>query len=307
MKRVIIFLFVLMAYSAYAQQDPQLNMYQFNQMLINPAYAGSKDAIAVVASNRQQWAGFSGAPQTTGLSVHMPVASKNIGVGLTILNDKIGPRKTMGFYGNAAYILKLSKKSRLSFGVNAGYNQYQFDFSMLSQREAEVPSQLLQNQNKGVLDINAGVYFKMQGFFAGVSASHINNPKVFSITADSSNGSYVYRANVHLYYSIGKSYIVNKNCVIAPTILIKQVNNSYTVDFNLNAFLNKKLWVGVFYRTSYGPGGLLQYYVTDRFKVGYSYDAGMGTARNLGGSHEVMIGFDYSKGKQKNISNPRFL
>lgn len=307
MKNVFLMLFVLIASGAYAQQDPQLNMYQFNQMLINPAFAGSKDAIAVVASNRQQWAGFAGAPQTTGFSIHMPIASKNVGVGLTILNDKIGARKTMGFYGNAAYILKLSRKAKLSFGLNAGYNQYQFDFSMLTQREAEVPSQLLQNQNRGVLDINGGLYFKLQGFYAGISASHINNPKVFSVTADSVSGGFVYRANMHLYYSIGKSYVVNKDLVIAPTLLIKQVNNTYTADFNVNALLNKKLWVGVFYRTSYGPGGLLQYYISDRFRVGYSYDGGLGTARNLGGSHEVMIGFDYSKGKQKNISNPRFL
>jgi len=298
---------LLMVFVVKAQQDPQLNMYQFNQMLINPAFAGSKDAIAVIASNRQQWAGFNGAPQTTGFSIHMPIASKHVGVGLTILNDKIGPRKTFGAYGNAAYILKLSRKAKLSFGLNAGYNQYQFDFSMLSQKEAEVPSQLLQNQSNGVLDINGGAYFKMQGFFAGISASHLNSPQVYSATADSVSGKFVYRANIHLYYSIGKSYIVNKNCVIAPTLLIKHVKNTYAADINVNAFIYKKMWVGVFYRTSYGPGGLLQFYVTDFLRVGYSYDAGLGSARNLGGSHEVMIGFDYAKGKQKNISNPRFL
>src|SRR5688572_8973412 len=114
-----------------AQQDPQYSLYQFNQMVINPAYAGSRDGLSVVAANRQQWVGFSGAPKTTCLSLHGPVLRKNLGLGLTLVNDQMGPRDVTSVYGNIAYLLKVTNDMRLSFGVNAGYNRYQFNNSKI--------------------------------------------------------------------------------------------------------------------------------------------------------------------------------
>src|SRR3954463_989875 len=98
-----------------AQQDPQYSLYQFNQMVINPAYAGSRDGLAVVAANRQQWVGFSGAPKTTCMSVHGPILNKNLGLGLTIINDIMGPRNVTSIYGNIAYLLRVGSDTRLSF------------------------------------------------------------------------------------------------------------------------------------------------------------------------------------------------
>lgn len=89
-----------------AQQDPQYNLYQFNPLVINPAYAGARDGLSGAANVRNQWVGFDGAPKTSVLSVHSPILNKNIGVGMTILSDRIGPRNLVGFSGNFAYILK---------------------------------------------------------------------------------------------------------------------------------------------------------------------------------------------------------
>ena len=72
-----------------AQQDPQYNMYQFNQLVINPAYAGARDALQVIGAHRQQWLGFPGAPVTTCLSIHSPVLRQKLGVVLTLVTDVI--------------------------------------------------------------------------------------------------------------------------------------------------------------------------------------------------------------------------
>lgn len=306
MKKILTLLALSCGFFSTAQQDPQYNMYQFNQMVINPAYAGARDGLAGIMTVRQQWVGIQGAPQTLCASLHTPVMAKNLGVGLTLINDRMGPRNVTSAYGNFSYILKMNRKVKLSFGVNAGYNRYQFDFGDINFKDVEAPTQLLDKQNLGALDINSGVFLKSSSFFVGLSVTHINSPNVFSYQAV--NGKYVYKVRTHAFLSLGKSYIINRDFVFAPTVLIKLVNDNYSGDVNFNFFLYKKMWVGAFYRMGYGPGGLIQYYVNNQLRVAYSFDSGLGTASRLGGSHEVVIGYDFFKGGSKNrMVNPRFL
>ena len=306
MKRVIIFLGVLVAVNASGQQDPQYSLYQFNQLIINPAYAGSRDGLSVNLATRQQWTGFSGAPQTHCMSLHGPIANKNLGLGLTVVNDIMGPRNVIGAYGNVAYMLKLAPQTRLSLGLNAGYNRYQFNFSKIDfKSDGEVPANL--PQSIGTLDINGGMYLNGGSYFVGVSATHLNTPSVYTYEANVGNGKFTYRLRTHLFITAGKSFVINEHLIFAPTVLVKLVGSDVNPDLNLNFFLYKKLWLGAFYRYGYGPGGLIQYYVTNKLRVAYSYDTGLNDARRLGGSHEVMVGYDFSRITKSRVVNPRFL
>lgn len=310
MKHIYFFICLVMAVlMGKAQQDPQYNLYQFNQLIINPAYAGARDGLSIIASNRQQWVGFDGAPKTTCLSIHAPLMRKHLGVGLTVINDILGPRNVTSVYGNVAYILKLNRKLRLSFGLNAGYNRYQFNFNRITFSSTETSaSPLLQNQTKGALDINTGVFLRSSRFFVGLSSTHITQPGIYDVKADTNvtNNDLIAHLQTHLFLTAGYSWKLNEEVIFAPTILLKEVNGRFGLDINANFFLFKKLWLGAFYRAGYGPGALLQYYVTNQFRVAYSYDTGLLDARKLGGSHEIMIGFDFGSSKTKMI-NPRFL
>ena len=298
---------LLLACFSKAQQDPQYNLYQFNQLIINPAYAGARDAIAVVASTRNQWTGFNGAPKTSCISVHSPVFNNKLGVGLTMVNDAMGPRNMFGIYGNIAYILKLSAKFNLSFGLNAGFNRFQFDFNKLTFKTNESSSYFNQIQTYNKLDINQGIYLRSSTFFAGLSFTHLFSSDVYNIPSDSAGKSdLTYRLRTHMFFTIGNSFKLSDNVIFAPTILLKTAGPAGSMDLNLNFFLFKKLWLGAFYRGGYGPGFLMQYYITDKFRVAYSYDTGLKDARVLGPSHEVMFGFDFSGSKAKVVS-PRFL
>lgn len=307
MKKILtITLLVLFACYSFAQQDPQYNLYQFNQMVINPAYAGARDGICGIAAVRNQWSGFNDL-RTTCLSVHTPIMDKKVGVGLTLVNDKLGPRNYTGINANGAYILKLNNKYKLSFGLSAGYSRYQFNYSKVEFQQAEVATELIQNQSKGVLDLNTGLFFRSNTFFAGLSITHLNGPSVYEYASGTANGgNYIYKMRNHTFITVGKSFVLNENVVFAPTALLKSVKGTGQLDLNLNFFLYKKLWLGVFVRGGYGPGALLQYYITNKLKVAYSFDTGSKDARRLGGSHEVMIGFDFSGAKSKMV-NPRFL
>ena len=308
MKKIYLFIcLAILTLTGNAQQDPQYNLYQFNMMIINPAYAGARDGLSIIASNRQQWVGFDGAPKTTCLSIHTPVFKRKLGIGLTVVNDIMGPRNVSSIYGNVAYILKINRKMRLSFGLNAGYNRYQFNFSKITFDAAEVPSQLLQNQTKNKLDINTGLYLRTNTFFVGLSSTHITSPSIYDYKVDTAGAkSFAYHLRTHIFLTGGYSFKLNEDVIFAPTVLVKQVNGVFGADLNLNFFMFKKVWLGAFFRAGYGPGALLQYYVTKKFRVAYSYDTGILDARRLGGSHEIMIGVDFP-GPKTRMMNPRFL
>jgi type IX secretion system PorP/SprF family membrane protein len=304
---ILLFCFTSVLWSR-AQQDPQYNLYQFNQMVINPAYAGARDVLAVVIDARNQWAGIDGAPSTACLSLQGPVLKKHVGLGLSLVSDRMGPRSMVGAYGNFSYIAKLSTKFKLHFGVGAGINRFQFDFNKITFKANESTSAYFnQVQTYNKLDVNSGVYLRSNSFFAGLSVTHLTDDNVFALKDTSGNSVLSYALKTHQFFTMGKSFKISDNFIFAPTIMIRQVNGKGNGDLNLNFFLYKKLWLGVFFKGGYGPGFLMQYYVTQKFRVAYSYDAGTKDARRLGASHEVMLGFDFSGGSKSKIVSPRFL
>lgn len=307
MKKYFILFFFACFIKINAQQDPQYNLYQFNQMVINPAYAGARDVLAAVADVRNQWTGMNGAPSTACMSLHGPVMNKHVGLGLTMVSDKMGPRNMAGAYGNFSYIAQLSSKFKLHLGVGAGFNRFQFDFDKINFKTSESSSAYFsQNQVYNKFDASAGLYLRSNTFFIGLSATHLFNGNVYSI-ADSTGGMLSYALKTHNFFTMGKSFKLGDNVIFAPTIMIRKAHGSGNADLNLNFFLYKKLWLGVFSKGGYGPGFLLQYYITQAFRVGYSYDSGTKDARRLGASHEVMLGFDFSGGAKSKVVSPRFL
>src|SRR6185295_18441516 len=100
-----------------AQYDAMFTQYMFNEMYINPAYAGSKEAMSATLLHRQQWVSFKGRPVTTSFSLHGPLQSEKMGLGLSILNEKVGVMTRNLIYASYAYRLKFKNKSTLALGL----------------------------------------------------------------------------------------------------------------------------------------------------------------------------------------------
>lgn len=311
MKKLMVLVIAFSAVKSFAQQDPQYNLYQYNQMVINPAYAGARDAIAIVADVRKQWVGFDGAPTTAAFSIHSPVANNKIGLGLNGMSDKIGAKSTTSFYGNFSYILKLNNKTKLAFGARAGYSSYKFNSNAIKYKDSEESAYAdLYSSTKGALDVDAGLYLRTNTFYVGLSATHLNQGSIYkgSFQVKDTTGSYSlsYTLRPHVFLTIGKSFVIKENFLFSPSLMVKAVAGKPTVDLNFNFFAAKRVWFGLFVRQAYGFGALFQVYVTNQFRIGYSYDIGIGPRKFLGSSHEVMIGFDIKKNKAK-MTSPRFL
>src|SRR6478609_10456187 len=97
------------AIAGFAQQDAQYTQYMYNTININPAYAGSRGALSLFALHRTQWVGLDGAPITNAVSVNTPFNNTNLGAGLSIVNDEIGPSTSNSISADISYTIPVSE------------------------------------------------------------------------------------------------------------------------------------------------------------------------------------------------------
>lgn len=298
------------------QQDPQYSQYMFNQLVINPAYAGSKEALCGIADLRKQWVAMPGSPRTGSVSFHGPLPFKSLGIGGHLVNEAIGPSKWTSASADVAYRFRLGK-GKLSLGISAGVVNYNINLTESDYKDAgEVfPTQNLGSKSK--FDAGTGFYFYNSSFYFGGSVTHINSPNLYSGTAAVPNGgangvpansSLFFSLKPHSFLYIGKGFLVSPNFIINPCILFKNDGVSKTsTDFNCNFLIKQRFWTGLSYRTGYGAVFLFQYLAGDNLRIGYSYDYGFNKIGTSGaGSHEIMLGYNFSVYKSKMVS-PRYL
>lgn len=165
--------------AVFAQQDAMFTHYMFNTLSVNPAYAGSRDALTITGLHRSQWVGFDGAPTTQTLTLHSPIYNEHLGVGLSVVNDKIGPVNTTAFYGDFAYKLKVSEKAKLAFGLSAGLNIRQSGLTDVALDESVDQSFAADEESALLPNFGFGMYYSTDKFYVGVSVPKLlkNNLK----------------------------------------------------------------------------------------------------------------------------------
>ena len=306
MKKLIgVIICVVCVICGYAQQDAQYSQYMFNQLALNPAYAGSRDVLATSLLYRNQWTGIKGAPTTASLSVQAPLRKKKVGLGAEIFSDKLGPKNISAILLSYAYRISLGK-GKLAFGLRMGMYDYVFDWNKMDYKDKN-DVYWIESQGKRDAKITGtgdfGVYYYSRTFYWGLGATHLNRGKI----TDVSNADSTTRQATHLFIPIGKAFQVG-NTVINPSILIKNVFNAPpAIDLTLNVLLKERLWVGLSYRSKYGIVFLTEYQINDKMKAGYSFDYGMNKIGRVGkGTHEIMIGYDLNLHGTKMVM-PRYL
>lgn len=298
-------LIVSAAAASFAQQSQVQSHYMFNGLLLNPAYAGTKDFVSSAVMYRKQWVGMEGAPSTQTLSIHGPLKSKKIGLGLYVMKDKIGVTNQTDLYGSFSYHLPMPD-GKLSFGMQAGMSSFKSE--LVNLRYWDPQDQVFQyNSYTNVLpNIGAGVYYSEQLFYAGVSVPGLisyNKDEKFSVKSDT----ILYQYSRRFYITGGYVIETEKDFKLKPSFLIKSERNApMQFDINLNMLINDIFWVGASYRSNDAVVALLEYQVNRKFRVGYSYDYSIGKLRTYqSGSHEIMIGYDFGYDVLK-MKTPRY-
>lgn len=287
---------------ASAQQDPEYTQYMYNTMAVNPAYAGSTGALEATLLHRSQWVGISGAPETQSFSIHAPLRNEKVGLGLSVVNDKIGPSSELYLDGNFSYSIPLGYEKRLAFGLKAGMRMLNVDWSKGRYYD---PNDVLLNQNidnQAKLAVGAGIYYYTDKWYVGASVPSFIENSYYDDVQES-----IDYDRLHYYFMGGYVFDLNPNLKFKPAFLVKAVSGApLTADISANFMIAEKFVIGGSYRTDDSVSILAGFQISKSFYVGYAFDYTVSDLNKYNdGSHEIILRYQFNKGESK-IKSPRF-
>lgn len=302
MRTKILFIALLLtSIVGFAQQDAQYTQYMYNTINVNPAYAGSRGVMSIFGLHRTQWVGLDGAPTTNAFSINTPIDNTNLGLGLSFVNDKIGPTVENTISADISYTIQTSETYKLSFGVKATANLFSLDVNKLNPQNVNDP--LLQNLSSDFSpNVGAGVYLHSDKLYLGASV-----PNFFETKRYSDNDVAIYKERFNMYFIGGYVFDLSPNLKFKPAFLTKVIEGApLQVDLSGNFLINEKFVLGAAWRWSAAASLMAGFQVSDGLYIGYGYDLETTKLRNYNsGSHEVFLRFELFKRQDKMVS-PRF-
>jgi type IX secretion system PorP/SprF family membrane protein len=305
MKKIFVILIYMIGfvYAGFGQQDKMFTQYLNYPSSINPAYVGSRGSTQILGIARKQWVGLDGAPKSAVLSVNSPISFFNMGVGLTLETDAIGPENNTDVGIDFSYKIRLAKTVFMNLGLKAGLTHQKVDL-----RNSKVVDQydpLMQELSNNVLpNFGVGSYIYGDDFFVGLSV-----PRLLQTEIKSGGISNTKLDNTKLHYFLMAGYLVKVNPFIKlkPTMLLKATEGSrISWDLTATAIFLDRFWLGVSFRNEDSVAGIFQLNVNNQLRLGYSYDVGVSKlSSRTRGSHEISMSYDIAF-KSKRFRSPRY-
>jgi type IX secretion system PorP/SprF family membrane protein len=288
---------VLCSLLSHAQQDPLSAQYIFNPFILNPAYAGFSSDLSASASNRVQWAGFSGSPVTINASGHIALMENKMGMGLTLLQDKIGINKTSEVMVSYAYHVDLNSNSRLSFGLQAGLVNYKNDFNELTfiQGDPKLQSKI----SEMAPSIGAGIIYSNDNFYLSFSV-----PKLLEGKAKNDDNIDVILFSQQFYGLVSYKFSITNRLELKPFAMARYTGGApINTDFGVALNADKSYTLGLFTRNLHSYGAMMKINLGDMFRLGYIFELPSNKSVGLNyTAHEITIGIRISLLRFHNIS-----
>ncbi len=288
---------------AQAQQDPHYTQYMYNMSVINPAYAGSKENLSGGLLYRKQWVDIEDSPSTGTFFLHSPVG-KNVGLGLSVISDKIGPVEENNVFADFSYTLNLGGEHRLAFGMKAGATFSKI--GLLDKVYYNVPNPgddaFAENTSNTFLNLGAGFYYYTNKYYVAFSV-----PNMIKSTHLDFNGRKFGTEDLHYFLTGGYVFDLSENTKLKPFAMVKTAFNApVSVDASLNALFFEKFEIGATYRLDDSFGGMVGYQIMPSLKLGYAYDHIVSDLNvDTPSSHEFILLFDLNFPKKVSRS-PRY-
>jgi type IX secretion system PorP/SprF family membrane protein len=304
--KIIGLVLMLLPIASFAQQDAQYTQYMYNTISVNPAYAGSRQAMSIFALHRTQWVGIEGAPVTNSFSINTPISESKVGLGLSFVNDQIGPSDENNIAIDFSYTIPASEKYKMSFGIKASANLLNVDFTKLDQYPGD-PIFEQNIDNKFSPNIGVGFYLHSDKGYLGLSAPNLIETEHFDGSATSSSTSHIATEKINYYLIAGYVFDMSPSLKFKPSLQTKYVQGApLQVDLSANFMIEEKFVAGLAYRWSAAMSAMVGFQVSDSFFVGYAYDFDTTDLADYNsGSHEIFLRYELFNKFDKIIS-PRF-
>ena len=283
-----------------SQQDSQYTQYIYNTMSVNSAYTGQRDVLSYSGLYRTQWVGIDGAPKTLTFGIHSPLKNENLGMGISIVSDQLGPIREDYINLNFSYTIRLNRSTELSFGLKGGLHNLSSDFSRgNSFQNTDVAFK--ENISLFSPTIGAGLYLHSTRGYLGLSAPNFLTTEHYNDYKES-----LASERLHLFLIGGYVFNIDNDIKLKPAFLIKAVSGAPLIaDLSINAMFNNRFVFGLAYRWDDSVSGLTGLQVNKTLFIGYAYDYNTSIGNKYtGGTHEVMLRFELQQINK--ILSPRF-
>jgi type IX secretion system PorP/SprF family membrane protein len=312
MNRLIYILLLILPFCVNAQTEAMYSQYLFNKLVLNPAYAGSREGVCAVLIYRNQWTGIEGSPKTMLATFHSVSPNRKYGFGGNLFNDKLGIINSYTFNGNFAYRFFIGK-SVLALGLNGGLSYTSANINDLTAyQQGDIAGFDAMGKAQIIPNAGAGIYFKNKRLAIGLSVPQIFNNRLLKNVETPLSNHYYFTFDYLI--NVGKQYnLQGQKVSLVPSLLIKFVPaTNFHVDFNMSLVLYSQFWIGFGYRSDNSLIFSAQYSLnkfvknsSTSFRLGYSYDlANKAYRAQSAGTHEILFMFDLARNKNK-ILSPR--
>lgn len=287
----------------HAQQDPHYTQYMYNMNVMNPAYAGSKESLSFGLLYRKQWVEIQDAPTTGTFSMHSPVG-KNVGLGLSVISDKIGPVEENNVYADFSYTLNLGGEHRLALGLKAGVSFQKI--GLRSEIQPTLPDlqddAFAEDTNNTKPNIGTGLFYYTNKYYVALSI-----PNMIKSAHLDYNGVKYGNEVQHYFLTGGYVFDLNPNLKFKPFAMIKSAFNAPTsLDVSTNFLFYDKFELGATYRLDDSFGAMVNYAITPSLRIGYAYDHIISDLKvTTTSSHEIILLYDVNFSKKVSQS-PRY-
>lgn len=306
MKKTFVIISLLLISKLFSQQDAQYTMYMFNMMSINPAYAGASELTDFTLLARKQWLGFDGSPQTVSFNFNHPFNYNKMGIGASIINDKIGLMQYNHI--NLAYAYRVNfKKSALSFGIQPSFTQISVGANNVlldNPNSPQVYDNAFNTIRQFELKTGAGIYWQNKNTYLGISSPHFAKltPNKSLIKEES-----LYDSKQHFFIAAGHVINLKGAYKLKPSFMLKYTNGApVSADINCNFYFNQYFGIGLSYRNFDSMDAIIEYRLKNNLKFGYAFDYTLTALRkHNSGSHEILVNWQFGQKKGK-IITPRY-
>lgn len=288
----------------FAQQEPQYTQYMFNTVSVNPAYAGTREALNVLLLSRLQWIGMEGAPRTYDFTVHTPITKYKMGLGLSLVSDSYGPVSNQYLNLSYAYRINITEKTVLSMGIKGGIYNYHVNLTGLNFGEAD--AYINENpEQKFLPNAGMGLYLFSDRYYAGASVPRLIQT---DLNGEQTTAGTLGDLKRHYYFMGGLIFDLSSELVLKPSIINRFVEGAQSsTDFTTQLLIRDTYWAGVSYRYDEAIALLAGVQVNNQLMFGYSYDfqqSELSTFNN--GSHEIVISYDFAGFTREKVVSPRY-
>lgn len=301
-KKIFTIITMLSVFGVAAQQDPQYTQYMYNTLSVNSAYAGSLGHLAITGIYRTQWVGLEGAPNTQSFTLDTPIA-KNLGLGLSVVSEEIGPTEEQYIDANFSYTIQSGLTHKLSFGIKGGGRVINIDWTKGSHREPD--AQFRENiTNKFLPVVGAGLYWHGERDYIGIAVPNFMTRERYNYDDIADD---LVNERMHVYLIGGIVFDLSAHTKFKPAVLVKYVAGAPLIaDFSANFMFNNAFTLGASYRTGDSVSALASLQITPQFNVGYAYDYTTTELQTYNsGTHEIMLRFELVS-RKKGLKSPRF-